>query len=128
MPLTMPPAPLEVAERLFAAITAGDVDAVAALYHPDVVVWHNTDGMEQTAQDNLIILRWVTDNIAELRYEEVRRAETPAGFVQQHVMRGIAPNGTPIEVPACVVCTVENGKITRLDEYLDATHTAPLRG
>lgn len=124
----MPPPALEVAERLFAAIAAGDIDAVAALYHPDVVVWHNTDGMEQTAQDNLIILRWVTHNIADLRYEEVRRAETPAGFVQQHVMRGIAPNGTPIEVPACVVCTVENGKITRLDEYLDAAHTAPLRG
>ena len=128
MPLSMPPPALEVAERLFAAITAGDIDAVVAIYHPDVVVWHNTDGMEQTAQDNLIILRWVTHNIADLRYEEVRRAETPAGFVQQHVMRGIAPNGTPIEVPACVVCTVENGKITRLDEYLDATHTAPLRG
>lgn len=128
MPLSMPPPALEVAERLFAAIAAGDIDAVAALYHPDVVVWHNTDGMEQTAQDNLIILRWVTHNIADLRYEEVRRAETPAGFVQQHVMRGIAPNGTPIEVPACVVCTVENGKITRLDEYLDAAHTAPLRG
>jgi ketosteroid isomerase-like protein len=124
----MPLAPLEVAERLFAAIVAGDIDAVAALYHPDIVVWHNTDGMEQTAQDNLLILRWVSRNIGELRYEEVRRAETPAGFVQQHVMRGIAPNGTPIEVPACIVCTVENGQITRLDEYLDAAHTAPLRG
>jgi ketosteroid isomerase-like protein len=128
MPLSMPPSPLEVADRLFAAIAAGDVDAVADLYHPDVVVWHNSDGMEQTAEDNLVILRWVSRNVAGLRYDEVRRSETALGFVQQHVMRGIAPSGTPIEVPACVVCTVENGKITRLDEYLDAAHTAPLRG
>lgn len=128
MPLSMPLSPLEVAERLFAAIAAGDIDTVAGLYHPDIVVWHNSDGMEQTAQDNLLILRWVSRNIGELRYDEIRRSETPAGFVQQHVLRGIAPNGTPVEVPACVVCTVESGKITRLDEYLDAAHTAPLRG
>lgn len=123
----MPLSPLEIADRLFNAITAGDIDAVAELYHPDIVVWHNSDGMDQTAQDHLIILRWVSRNIGELRYEDIRRSETPAGFVQQHVMRGIAPNGTPIEVPACIVCSVENGKITRLDEYLDAAHTAPLR-
>jgi ketosteroid isomerase-like protein len=128
MPLSMPLSPLEVAERLFAAIAAGDIDAVAALYHPDIAVWHNSDGMEQTAQDNLLILRWVARNIGELRYEDVRWSETPSGFVQQHVMRGVAPSGTPIEVPACIVATVENGKITRLDEYLDAAHTAPLRG
>jgi len=128
MPLSMPPAPLEVAERLFAAITAADIDAVAGLYHPDIVVWHNSDGMEQTGEDHLLVLRWVSRNIRELRYEDVRRSETSAGFVQQHVLRGTAPNGTPIEVPACIVCTVESGKITRLDEYLDAAHTAPLRG
>jgi ketosteroid isomerase-like protein len=123
----MPLTPLEVAERLFAAITAANIDAVADLYHPDIVVWHNSDGMEQTGQDNLLILRWVSRNVRELRYEDVRRSETANGFVQQHVMRGIAPNGTPIEIPACVICVVENGRITRLDEYLDAAHTAPLR-
>lgn len=128
MPLSMPLTPLEVAERLFAAIPAGDIDAVSELYHPDIVVWHNNDGVEQTAQDNLLVLRWVSRNIRQLRYEDIRRSETPAGFVQQHVLRGIAPDGTPLEVPACIVCVVENGKITRLDEYLDAAHTAPLRG
>jgi ketosteroid isomerase-like protein len=29
-------------------------------------------------------------------------------------------------VPACVVCTVKNGRITRLDEYLDTAQLAPL--
>jgi ketosteroid isomerase-like protein len=29
-------------------------------------------------------------------------------------------------VPACIVCTVTNGRITRLDEYLDSAHVAPL--
>jgi ketosteroid isomerase-like protein len=39
--------PLEVADRLFAAIEAGDIDAVRELYHPDIAVWHNTGGLAQ---------------------------------------------------------------------------------
>ena len=42
--------PLEVADRLFAAIEAGDLDAVAALYAPEAVIWHNHDGVEQPAE------------------------------------------------------------------------------
>lgn len=74
------------------------------------------------------MLGWVTKNIAGLRYEDVRRHATPSGFVQQHVLRGTAPSGAPLEVPACIVCAVANGRITRLDEYLDSAHVAVLRG
>jgi ketosteroid isomerase-like protein len=48
--------PLEVAARLFAAIEAGDIDAVRELYHPDVEVWHNTDGLAQSRDANLATL------------------------------------------------------------------------
>ena len=74
------------------------------------------------------VLAWVTKNIAGLRYEEIRRHVTPAGFVQQHVLRGTAPNGKPLEVPACILCSVKDGRITRLDEYLDSAQIAVLRG
>jgi len=119
--------PLEVCDRLFNAIPAGDIETVRELYHPDVRIWHNNDGTEQTRDDNLLILRWVSRNVKDMRYEEIRRSETANGFVQQHVLRGIAPNGTPLEIPACIICVVEDGKITRLDEYMDAEHAAPLR-
>ena len=119
---------LEVAERLFAAIPAGDIDTVRALYAEDAVIWHNNDNATQGPEENLRTLRWVSRNIAGLRYEEIRRQETAAGFVQQHVLRGTAPNGTALEIPACILCTVVNGQITRLEEYLDSAHTAALRG
>ena len=119
---------LEVAERLFAAIPAGDIDAVRAIYAPDAVIWHNNDNATQGPEQNLRTLRWVSRNIAGLRYEEIRRQETAAGFVQQHVLRGTAPNGTALEIPACILCTVVDGRITRLEEYLDSAHTAALRG
>jgi ketosteroid isomerase-like protein len=127
--MTQSPSPtaLDLAERLFAAIAAGDVDGVRAIYAPGCVVWHNHDAVEQPAEDNLRTLAWVTRNIRDLRYEEIRRQATETGFVQQHVLRGIAPNGKALEVPACVVGTVADGKITRLDEYLDSAALAVLQ-
>jgi ketosteroid isomerase-like protein len=120
------PIALEVADRFFAAIERADIDSVRAIYAPDARIWHNHDGVVQDVAANLRVLAWVTRNVAELRYEEVRRAATPDGFVQQHVLRGRAPNGKPVEVAACIVCRVENGRITRLDEYLDSAQIAVL--
>lgn len=121
------PSNLDLCDRLFSAIMRGDIEAVRGLYAPDAVIWHNDDKTAQAPEQNLRVLGWVTRNVKDLRYEEIRRHETPAGFVQQHVLRGIAPNGTPIEVPACIVCEVRDGRITRLDEYLDSAQTAVLR-
>jgi ketosteroid isomerase-like protein len=121
------PSNLEICERLFAAVQAGDIETVRELYAPNAVIWHNDDMAEQAPDQNLRVLRWVARNVKDLRYEDIRRQETPTGFVQQHVLRGVAPNGTPLEIPACIVCAVEDGRITRLDEYLDSAQTAPLR-
>lgn len=120
------PSNLELCDQLFSAIMRADIDAVRAIYAPDAVIWHNNDGIEEDPDRNLRVLSWVARNIKDLRYEEVRRHETGSGFVQQHVLRGIAPNGAPLEIPACIVCEVKDGHITRLDEYLDSAHTAAL--
>lgn len=128
MPATTNPAEtLAIAERLFAAVQHGDIEAVRALYATQAVIWHNFDGVEQSPEENLRTLAWVTRNVTGLRYDDVRRQATPEGFVQQHVLRGVGPSGKAVEIPACIVCTVADGRITRLDEYLDSAQTAALR-
>ena len=117
---------LAVAERLFAAIEAGDIDAVRDLYAPDAVVWHNTDGVEQDVEANLATLRWCADNLGGMRYADVRRRIDDDGFVQQHVLVAGGRSGTPVEVPACIVATIRNGRISRIDEYLDSAQVALL--
>jgi ketosteroid isomerase-like protein len=119
---------LELAEALMSAIQRGDVEAVRQLYSPDAVIWHNFDGVEQKAEENLVTLQWVTTNIASLRYEEIQRYPIPNGFVETHVLRGTAPNGTELDVPACLIGFCEDGRITRLEEYLDTAQVAALRG
>lgn len=118
----------DIATRLFAAIEAGDVAAVEALYSPDIVVWHNYDGVSQTKDENLRTLRWLTRNVTGLRYEEIQLQETPRGFVQPYVLRARGPDGAALEVPVCMVGTVVNGQITRLEEYMDSAHVRSLPG
>ena len=113
---------LAMADRFFRAVETGDLETVRSLYTEDVVVWHNDDLVEQTADQNLRVLRWMAKNVQNLRYEEVRRHVTATGFVQQHVVRGIWPTGAALELHACIVFTVRDGRITRLEEYLDPAH------
>ena len=116
----------EIGERFIAAVEAGDLEAVRSLYHPDARIWHNFDQKDQTVEENLRVLAWMTRRVKERRYEEVRRVETPTGFAQQHVLRGIAPNGEALEMPAAIFCTIQDGLITRLEEYLDTAQSAVL--
>ena len=117
---------LALADRFFAAIPVGDLETVRAIYAPDAVIWHNNDRAEQTVAQNLAVLEWLTKNVTGIRYDDVRRHVTPSGFVQQHVLRGRAANCKPFELPACILCTVVDGRITRLDEYLDSAQVAVL--
>ena len=117
---------LDVADRLFAAIESGDIAAVAELYTPATTVWHNYDRIAQDRDQNLRTLGWVVKTVRGIRYDEVRRQETPTGFVQQHVIRGTTASGAEVAIDACMVVRVVDGKIVRIEEYLDSAQTTVL--
>jgi ketosteroid isomerase-like protein len=109
-----------VASRLFAAVERGDLDAVSALYAPEVEIWHNVTGRSQTREQNLSLLRSFIERVRERRYEVTARELFPGGFVQRHVLHGRLASGERIAAPVCIVIHVSNGKITRIFEYLDS--------
>lgn len=108
----------EVAERLLAAITSGDTDAVRQVYAPDAGLWHNFDERDQTVDENVLTLVDLHRRATGLEYTEIRRFLAPGGFVQQHVLVGQAAGG-PLRLPAMIRFWVSEGRITRLEEYLD---------
>ena len=116
----------EVARRLMDAIQAGDVAGVAALYADDMVGWRNFDRRELGKAAMVRIIEFLAKQLRDLRYEAIRVEITQKGYVQQHVLHAIAPDGTRIESPACLVVEVQDGQIRRLDEYLDSAAIAPL--
>jgi ketosteroid isomerase-like protein len=117
---------LAIADRFFAAIEAGDIATVREIYAADAEIWHNTDGLVQTPDDNARTLGWITANLRDVNYTKIKRSTTDDGFVQQHVLVATNRAGNRVEVPACIVTTIRDGRITRLDEYIDSASVAEI--
>ncbi len=119
---------LDVARRFLDALNADDGDAVREIYHPRARIWHSfhPDGC-QSIDDNVKTLHWMHRKLPKLQYDVVRLLPLPDGYLQQHVLRGEMADGTAIALYACAVCTVEDGRITALEEYLDPAQVAALQ-
>jgi ketosteroid isomerase-like protein len=117
---------LDFAERFIGAIQAGDAETVRACYAPDARIWHNNDGIEQTVDQNMRVLNWFMRTLPDRRYRVIRREALPDGFLQQHVLEATLPDGAPWAMDACLVVRMADGRITRLDEYIDSAKAAAL--
>lgn len=113
-----------LAQRFFDAVEAGDLEAVGQAYAPDAVIWHNTDGAETSREANLATLRGFIRLIPERRYLNRRLQVSASGFSQQHLLTGVRRDGAKVSLAACIVCEVQGGQITRLDEYFDSAALA----
>src|SRR5271169_5754121 len=103
----------QLAESFFNAIERGDLAAVQAIYAPDAIIWHNTDGRAMQAEENLETLESFISHVPERRYTRRRLDVFEGGFVEQHLLKGTLPDGREVSLSACVVCKVRDGKITR---------------
>lgn len=114
-------------DRMFGALSAGDVAAAAACFTPDARIWH---GFDAVSHDLASIARDWTGFIAafpERRFIDVRRQATAEGCVQQHLMVARLASGARKAWPVCVVVRMgEGGAIARLDEYIDRAGTIAL--
>jgi ketosteroid isomerase-like protein len=116
-----------LAERFFDAIERGDIETVRAIYAPDAVIWHNTDNAGQPPGENLKTLANFIKHVPERRYTDRRLDVFEGGFAQQHLLKAKLANGKDVSLAACLVCRVDGGRITRLDEYFDSAALAVWR-
>lgn len=107
-------------DRMFGALSRGDLEAAAATLAPEGRVWH---GFDRIAHDRAGIVRdWepFVAGFPERAFVDVRRQVTATGCVQQHLMVGRLKDGSRKAWPVCVVVRMgEGGLIARLDEYID---------
>lgn len=118
---------VDVANRLFGAIEAGDYATVEALWADDVTVWHSGDTHDNDRRRALKVIRWFLDRTTTRRYEVLDRRMFDGGFVQQHLLHAATAEGASITLRVCIVIKVSSeGLITRIDEYFDPADMAPL--
>lgn len=108
-----------VIDHAFSALASGDLDGARACFTADALVWHGFDGVARDVDATMQDWAGLVAAFEERFITDVRRQPTPDGFVQQHlfVMR---PNGGARRAwPVCIVVRVVDGRIARLDEYID---------
>lgn len=117
-----------MAKRFFDAIEAGDIETMTNSFTPDAEIWHNTDELIVTRDQTAATLTGMVARIKDREYADRQLTVFPGGFVQQHVLKGkrVHDDGA-VRLPCAIICKVEGGKITRLDEYFDSAHVAEFR-
>jgi ketosteroid isomerase-like protein len=114
-----------VAERVAAAFAGGNLPD-DDLFDPDATGWHNTDEIEApyaTAHGRWAVVRGLFPDFHAI---DTHVHAWATGFAMQYVFVGNAANGTTIRIPGCIVATLRDGRIARMQEYVDSAHAAPL--
>jgi len=113
------PTNAELARQLFDAFERADTEAVRALCAPGCQFSQN--GAEPNSMDGLLAFSGaIARAVPDQHYDHIVTSETTDGFVEEHRFAGTLADGTAIRIPACVVATVVDGRITSLREYLDS--------
>jgi uncharacterized protein len=117
-----------LADRLTRAYEQNDIDTITDCYAPDAAIWHNLDEVDQNVAEQLDATRWLNEKLKDLKYEILTRSFFDGGYVQQYVVHGtVTASGKPFRMSLCMRVEVSDGRIARLDEYLDSANLAPLQ-
>lgn len=111
----------DLAERLFAAFVAHDLEAVRTMCTPDATVTQN--GATANLDDALTGIAALRAVIGNHQYTDVRRVIGDRAVVEEHRVVSTTPGGAAVDLSACVVIRVDDaGLICELDEYVDISN------
>jgi len=116
----------DIGRRFAAAAEARDAKALAALYSPDASFWNNVLRGTSTTEQVLELTKMEAAHIPDYRFDDVRCTASENGFVLQMTVTGTTDAGTSFAVAGCLVAQVDGDRITRIDEYVDATQARPI--
>ena len=108
------------------ALGRGDLAAARGCCTPDVRIWHSFDRIAQDIDEAVRGWEGFVSAFSERAFVDARRAATPNGFVQQHLMVGRPAGGEPRAWPICIVVTIREGRIARFEEYMDRAGSYPV--
>lgn len=117
----------ELCEAFFDAYENKRVDVLDRLYADDCVIWHNVFGRDTTRDENLEAMR--NDRGQRRRtYNDRTINAFHDGFVIQYSLNGVQHDGHRGALWICIVGKVRDGRITRIDEYMDSGKFAAWAG
>ena len=108
-----------VIDRFYGAPASGHLADALGCLTPDARVWHCFDGIAHDRDSSLEGWKALLAAFPQRAFVDVRRHPIPGGFVQQQMMTGCSVSGALVAWPVCVVIMLQDGQISRIDEYID---------
>jgi ketosteroid isomerase-like protein len=118
----------ELCNRFFDAYQDRRVDELAKIYSDDCIVWHNVFGKDTSGQDNLAALPKSYEGQRRRTYDDRQIDVFEGGFVIRYTLHGVQHSGHRGALWICIVGLCRDGKITRIDEYMDSSKFAAWAG
>lgn len=110
---------LAVVDRLWDALAHGDVAAACDCLTSDGRVWHSYDRDAQDVETTRQAWTGFVAAFPERQFTDIRRQPTDTGCVQQQTMIVRTSAGARKAWAVCIVVRIRDGRIARLDEYVD---------
>ena len=109
-----------LAHALFDALERGDVEAVADCYAPGMTMWANFTMQTSTREENLAAIEAGTSVLRRRTYDDRQIHTFHDGFVAQYTCTVTTHQGKHVPLASCLVGTVHDGRIVKLEEYTDS--------
>lgn len=117
-----------IVQALVKSYATGDPDIVGYLA-PGSTIWFNHTKEEHDARESFGNLGALRDMVEGLRMDVVEQLPTPAGAVLRVVIRGtVKVSGNELASYNCIIVRIQDGQLTRLEEYVDPTLGQQLNG
>jgi ketosteroid isomerase-like protein len=110
-----------IIDRFFGTMENCDIATLRDCLTEDAIVWHGYDRIAMHVEDVVKAWEAMASNFTQCGITDVRRLPTPSGYVQQHLFVVSLKDGTRKAWPVCIVVQIRNGKIARIDEYIDVS-------
>jgi ketosteroid isomerase-like protein len=110
----------ELCETFFDAYQDRRVDILDRVRADDCINWHNVSGRQTTKHDNLSTFHASNRGQRRRTYDDRIVDAFHDGFVIRYQLRGVQSNGHTGSLWICIVGRVRDGKIVRIDEYMDS--------
>jgi limonene-1,2-epoxide hydrolase len=114
----------ELCNRFFDAYQDQRVDGLAEIYSEACIVWHNVFGRETAGSENLAALPESYTKQRRRTYDDRTIDTFEGGFVIRYTLHGVQHDGHRGALWVCIVGLCRDGRITRIDEYLDSSKFA----
>lgn len=110
----------DLCNRFYDAIESRDMGAIGEMLSPDLKFWANFTNQTKSRDDMLEAIEKGYAVHRRRTYDDRQIRTFENGFVAQYTCRLMRHDGTSLALWAAMVAEVRDGKIVKVDEYLDS--------